>query len=397
MRLSKLNNRGDTILEVLISVAILSLILATIFVVTNNNSQYYVQAGERNEATNLAQSELEKLKLFYANTATDVPDEGQYFCMSQDGESYILLAKDDATGVPGDRNDDIQFQSSIYKDECKTDVGDSGFDQYHRLMYRNRAPNQDTYESIIRWSAVTGNGVDEVRIVHRLHPNVSLVPGGGGGSPIVIPYYSKLNGDELSDCLKGRRGTTITSTNPGCYQCKNDIDFSNPNANPISGICDRNGIAMFMRRNMAAEYTFKVPPKDTTLNFRLKYQQFRGAQSRRDNPSERILPAGYKFEIYYHWGDFPTTRTELDRIINGTVPRTAVLLPSAPASNAYDELTFEGDIMIPSNNLGTLTVIWNNNLDNNYAGDGYPDLPDHISADFQINTLELCQFSCPPT
>lgn len=60
--LHKLNQRGDTLVEVLISIAIISLILGGAYVTTNRSLQATRDAQERGDALKLVESQLEQLK-----------------------------------------------------------------------------------------------------------------------------------------------------------------------------------------------------------------------------------------------------------------------------------------------------------------------------------------------
>ena len=92
IKFKKLNQRGDTILEVLISVAILSLILTTSFTLANRSSQATRQAAERGESSKFAQSEIEKLK-YYLSTPnlTSMPSANSYFCLEVDAAGVAAL------------------------------------------------------------------------------------------------------------------------------------------------------------------------------------------------------------------------------------------------------------------------------------------------------------------
>ena len=53
----KTNSRGDTIVEVLISMTILALVLGTAFMVSSHSLQTGTAAGQRNQALGYAQSQ----------------------------------------------------------------------------------------------------------------------------------------------------------------------------------------------------------------------------------------------------------------------------------------------------------------------------------------------------
>lgn len=69
-RFQRLNQRGDTIVEVLISIAVVSLILGGAYVTTNKSLKAERGAQERTNATKLVESQIESLK----SIAIDDPD-----------------------------------------------------------------------------------------------------------------------------------------------------------------------------------------------------------------------------------------------------------------------------------------------------------------------------------
>lgn len=75
--ISKHNQRGDTIVEVLIAIAIVSLTLAGAYVSANQSANKTRTAQERAEAIKWAESQVELLK---ANTAA-LPPVGTQFCI----------------------------------------------------------------------------------------------------------------------------------------------------------------------------------------------------------------------------------------------------------------------------------------------------------------------------
>ena len=86
-RLQRLSEHGDTIVEVLISIAVLSLILGGAFVTMNNNLQSTRDAQERGNALKLVESQIEQIKNLAASDpdalfAASVPSS---FCISSAG------------------------------------------------------------------------------------------------------------------------------------------------------------------------------------------------------------------------------------------------------------------------------------------------------------------------
>lgn len=160
----KLNNRGDTILEVLISVAVLSLILTTSFTLANRSSQATRQAGERGEATKFAQSELEKLKYFLSASGNPIglPAPGTYFCIDTSGVIPSPLTLPSIT--------DLNASNSGIDAKCKHGTES----RYATFIHRGPNPNlSNTYTVYVRWDSVTGRGVDKVDLIHRIYPVIA--------------------------------------------------------------------------------------------------------------------------------------------------------------------------------------------------------------------------------
>ena len=179
IKFKKLNQRGDTILEVLISVAILSLILTTSFTLANRSSQATRQAAERGESSKFAQSEIEKLK-YYLSTPnlTSMPSANSYFCLEVDAAG---VAAPVTVTSPTTNIDDPAYFNNI-DSRCREGANQ----RYSAFIYRGTAPNNaNTYTTYVRWDSVTGRGVDKVDLVHRVYPDTSsIITSINNGSPI---------------------------------------------------------------------------------------------------------------------------------------------------------------------------------------------------------------------
>lgn len=77
------NNRGDTIVEVLVAIAIIGAVLGSAYVATNNNTRTNRQSQERLQATKIAESQLERLKAMSGNAASqDAIFQPGTFCLT---------------------------------------------------------------------------------------------------------------------------------------------------------------------------------------------------------------------------------------------------------------------------------------------------------------------------
>lgn len=79
MRLIK-NNRGDTIVEVLMVIAIMSAVLGTAYAITNKSVEGNQLAQEHTVALKLAESQVESVKALSAAQAATITDNSQ-FCV----------------------------------------------------------------------------------------------------------------------------------------------------------------------------------------------------------------------------------------------------------------------------------------------------------------------------
>jgi type II secretory pathway pseudopilin PulG len=100
--LKKLSQRGDTIVEVLISIGVVSLVLGGAFVVTNRSLQATREAQERQNSLKLVQGQLERIKGVVSTTpdnlfGTGVPSS---YCITS--TNTVVAASNAACAVGPD-------------------------------------------------------------------------------------------------------------------------------------------------------------------------------------------------------------------------------------------------------------------------------------------------------
>jgi type II secretory pathway pseudopilin PulG len=103
--LQSLGQRGDTIVEVLMAIAVIGAVLGGAFVTTNKSLQATRDAQERGDATKLVESQIEQLKQLVAQDSSAIfgssaPTSG--FCVYQGATQLISSTKCDvdSTGAP---------------------------------------------------------------------------------------------------------------------------------------------------------------------------------------------------------------------------------------------------------------------------------------------------------
>jgi prepilin-type N-terminal cleavage/methylation domain-containing protein len=89
----RFNQRGDTIVEVLIALAIISTVLAGAFFVTNRSAQNIRDTEEHAQALQLLQAQIEQVRASATAGASDT-DLPTYFCYDKDNN---LVASASAT------------------------------------------------------------------------------------------------------------------------------------------------------------------------------------------------------------------------------------------------------------------------------------------------------------
>ncbi len=150
------SQRGDTIMEVMIAVAVLSFILTASFVVSNKSSQATRQSVERSEAFKHSETKLEQLKTFISQSATPaLPADGTSFCIKNDGTP--------TPAIVGDAKNFATYDSNPALSDCKQD------NRYYSYVQRTG----NTFTVYTRWEAATGNGIDESSMVHRIYPDLA--------------------------------------------------------------------------------------------------------------------------------------------------------------------------------------------------------------------------------
>ncbi len=166
----KLDQVGDTILEVLVAVAVLSLILGISFTLANRSSLTNQKSAERVQAYNFAQGQMELLKKYIAedSTASTAPSAGSKFCFR-----YSVTDPNLVTGVltlPASFNIDSNYNSA--DDTCK-----HGADKrYVTIIERYPSgANDNLYVVKVRWDSVAGSNTDRIDLYHKIFPKTANI------------------------------------------------------------------------------------------------------------------------------------------------------------------------------------------------------------------------------
>lgn len=159
-----LGQRGDTILEVLISLAVLSLILASTFVLASRSTAATRSAAERGEASKLASAQMELLKIYLSNGGEEIPSGNSAFCLDVDNLGQFNIYR--FTAIPNS-NPDLDTVFSQYPAECQNTNG-----LYNHYIERAAGgTGNNSYTSVVRWIAPSGDHVNQASLIHKMYPN----------------------------------------------------------------------------------------------------------------------------------------------------------------------------------------------------------------------------------
>lgn len=330
------NQRGDTIMEVLIAVAVLSLVLSAAFALANQSSQANTQAGERSESAKITESQIEQLKSFIGESAAPVIPADGYFCMYQEtvgaGPQKVLKTK--AVSSSAITADDF----NAYPVECKSPTVPGEF--YN--TYIQKVGN--TYTAHTRWYAASGNGVDETTMVYRVYPDIAGNQTGstlllgcnapsqymnslGGCEPCAPGYQNLLGGFSMVPCTAITPTITVIvqkvppaagNNTPSCSSAGNNANGVSVQLTGNSQTSSGTSTATFSNlaflktytasvSGMPAGFSFCPPPNSTTTETTKAEGNYPGANK---TLSLKIIPNCYAVTKYgppyYHnvyWHD----------------------------------------------------------------------------------------------
>lgn len=136
----RLNQAGDTIVEVLIAIAVISSVLGTAYAVVNSATKTSQQSQEHSRALAIAESQIERIKV-----NEDAQDEQNPFCFSESG-----------TGL----------EYNI--DNCKFDDGDV-VDRYNTVVNKDVNGN---FTVDVTWDGPKGRQ-ESVSLIYKIFPVVT--------------------------------------------------------------------------------------------------------------------------------------------------------------------------------------------------------------------------------
>ncbi|MDZ7744362.1 MAG: prepilin-type N-terminal cleavage/methylation domain-containing protein [Candidatus Saccharibacteria bacterium] len=145
----RISERGDTIVEVLIAIAIVSLVLGGAYVSARRSLQMNQRAAERVEASKVVEQQLEKLK-----TVAAQPDNDLF--ASDTTEPYCI----DGSLV---RQDNLN--------ECRFGPDDGGSGRYQVQIFRDSSSDgRYVFNVRAQWDRLGGGDPQMLNAYYRVYP-----------------------------------------------------------------------------------------------------------------------------------------------------------------------------------------------------------------------------------
>lgn len=153
------DSKGDTIVEVLIAMAVVAVVLGGAYSSANKSFANTRAAQERGEALKVAESQLESLNTLYKNRTVNIYDSiNNVFCLDNTPARVTIVGYDPAA-VPL-----LTTDFGRYPAECLKQG------RYHvSITYTQTSPTaDDNFNVVVKWERFNG-GRDQLNAVYRLH------------------------------------------------------------------------------------------------------------------------------------------------------------------------------------------------------------------------------------
>jgi type II secretory pathway pseudopilin PulG len=148
----KYSQRGDTIVEVLIAIAVASSVLGIVFATSSRNLRATRDIQERGEASRIVQGQIEALRYVASTDSSKFPTDGSSFCMK--GSDVIKAGP--STTVPTKSLSAEDFNN--YPVDCKS----GGI--YNYLI---TGTCDSVFHIYVRWDSLTVSGRDQIQMVYK--------------------------------------------------------------------------------------------------------------------------------------------------------------------------------------------------------------------------------------
>lgn len=159
--MKRLGDIGDTIVEVLIALTVISLVLGGAYVSANRSLNNSRQAQERGEALKIVQSQVERLKFVASGSDDTIFIIPNTFCFDSNNTIHTATNPARVTNPPVDQDNFSLYTSP----NCKG----QGLGQLFNISIERNTTNPNQFTAFARWDRVGGVGKEEVKLVYRVY------------------------------------------------------------------------------------------------------------------------------------------------------------------------------------------------------------------------------------
>lgn len=155
----RLGNTGETIVEVLLTIAIVGSVVTGAYAVASRSLAAARQAQERGEALKIAEGQVEQLKLLAGQNFAKVANTVQRYCI------YTNAGALDTRILPG-------IPPANYTSDPLSSYGqcNASNNYYYFTEYVATSPSgTDVFTTHVRWGTIGSGRLQEVTLVYRIH------------------------------------------------------------------------------------------------------------------------------------------------------------------------------------------------------------------------------------
>lgn len=160
-RFVSLDSHGDTIVEVLIVIMVLSVVLVSAYGVATRSQKANQQTQEHTQALKIAEGQLENLKAYDGSAIA-----ADKFCFQPNGTVVTGFGSGSINPVVNDDN------FSRYPTTCRQIPDGGSCTSYCYYVGVSRSPasaDPNLYTVTVRWDGINGRK-EEVKLLYRLQP-----------------------------------------------------------------------------------------------------------------------------------------------------------------------------------------------------------------------------------
>lgn len=168
MRISRLNQHGDTIVEVMLAAAVLSMVLAGAFTISNRATRINQTANERTQVSNLMQREAELIRASFR----DDPDAFWATMETIDAGNRSTVFCDLTTGTNVAYDSAFWMSDSLNVSTISGTFSDAVNDNFDIWVEPEQDPSTPSryadFHIYACWNGAGGEGVQRTGLVMRL-------------------------------------------------------------------------------------------------------------------------------------------------------------------------------------------------------------------------------------